>query len=91
MMERGIEGQHDDRGPESGPWTVKQAAFRLRVCEKTVRKLEKSGKLRCERIGEGRGTLRFWPRDLEDYRELARGTPALKSTDAKRKRLLKLG
>jgi excisionase family DNA binding protein len=37
--------------PNAGPLTVKQAADRLAVSEKTIYKMIKKGRLRCQRIG----------------------------------------
>jgi excisionase family DNA binding protein len=44
--------------------TVNQAAERLGVCAQTVYALIEKGRLRCQRIGVGRGTIRIRPQDL---------------------------
>jgi excisionase family DNA binding protein len=44
--------------------TVKQAAERLNVSIRTVYDLCDNGRLRCQRIGVGRGTIRIRPADL---------------------------
>ncbi|MBI3464898.1 MAG: helix-turn-helix domain-containing protein [Planctomycetes bacterium] len=72
--------------PEAnGPFTVRQAAEKLGVSEWTVRDLVKTGKLTCDRIGTGRGTIRFSAADLASYRESARPSAAIPS---RRRRLL---
>jgi len=48
--------------PNSGPLTVKQAAERLRVSDKTIYKMIDNGRLRCQRIGRA---IRINPRDLD--------------------------
>ena len=45
--------------------TVKQAADQLNVSQRTVYDLCDKGRLRCQRIGIGRGTIRICPSDLE--------------------------
>jgi excisionase family DNA binding protein len=44
--------------------TIKQAAERLNIGERTVRRLCEDGKLRSKRIGSGRGTIRIATGDL---------------------------
>ena len=52
--------------PEKADWlTVKQAAERLNVSKWTIYDLCDSGRLRCQRVGIGRGTIRICPSDLE--------------------------
>jgi excisionase family DNA binding protein len=51
--------------PEPEALTVKQAADRLGVSLRTVYDLVKCGRLKCQRIGTGRGTIRIRPFDLE--------------------------
>ena len=51
--------------PES--LTVKQAADRLGVSARTVYDLVECGRLKCQRIGKGRGTIRIRPADLDAY------------------------
>lgn len=53
------EEQADDK-----PLTVKQAAERLSVSPDTIYTLCASGKLRHQRIGAGKGTIRIFPADL---------------------------
>jgi len=45
--------------------TVQDAAQRLNVSPKTIYALVASGKLPCQRIGNGRGTIRLRPADLD--------------------------
>ena len=47
--------------------TVKQAAERLNVSEKTVRNMVKCGKLPHHRIGAGRGVIRISEHALEQH------------------------
>ncbi len=47
--------------------TVKQAAERLEVSSATVYALVASGRLRCNRIGIGRGAIRISEEQLADY------------------------
>lgn len=49
------------------PLTVADAAVALGVSAKTVREMIASGKLVPNRIGNGRGTLRFSPAEIERY------------------------
>ena len=52
--------------PEKADWlTVKQAAERLNVSPRTIYDLCEMGRLRCKRVGKGRGTIRILPVDLE--------------------------
>lgn len=61
---------------EPGDWlTVKQAADRLNVSARTVYDLCEMGRLRCQRVGIGRGTIRIRPADLEGC--LAKPGPAI--------------
>ena len=45
--------------------TVKQAAARLNVSTDTVYQLCEAGKLKHQRVGNGRGTIRILPADLQ--------------------------
>jgi len=45
--------------------TVKQTAERLQVSERTVYALVRSGRLHAQRLGNGRGTIRIAPADLQ--------------------------
>lgn len=45
--------------------TVKQAADRLGVSQRTIYDLVACGRLRCQRVGVGRGTIRIQPSDLD--------------------------
>jgi excisionase family DNA binding protein len=47
--------------------TVTQAAERLEVSQATVYALVASGRLRCNRIGMGRGCIRVSDEQLADY------------------------
>jgi excisionase family DNA binding protein len=49
---------------ETSLLTVKQAAERLHVSTRTIYDLVESGRLRCNRYGSGRGTIRIRPDDL---------------------------
>jgi excisionase family DNA binding protein len=46
--------------------TVRQASERMGVSSRTIYDLCDSGRLRCQRIGTGRGTIRIRPSDLDD-------------------------
>ncbi len=46
--------------------TVRQASERMGVSPRTIYDLCDSGRLRCQRIGTGRGTIRIRPSDLDD-------------------------
>jgi len=52
--------------------TVKQAAERLGVSRALVYALVAAGKIRHERHGLGRGTIRISDEDLEVYRQASR-------------------
>lgn len=74
-----LEGKPNDK------LSVKQLAKSLGVSEKTVREMEKSGKLPSKRIGIGRGVLRFDPADVA----ACGNVPQLsRPTEARRRRLL---
>jgi len=49
--------------------TVQEAATKASVSPKTIYALVASGKLRCQRIGNGRGTIRIRPTDLDRVKE----------------------
>ncbi len=53
--------------PVPNSLTVKQAADRLGVSSRTVYDLVECGRLKCQRIGKGRGTIRIRPADLDAY------------------------
>ena len=55
--------------------TVKQAAERLEVSAATVYGLIAAGKLRCHRIGLGRGAIRMSETHVVQYLEGAEPTP----------------
>jgi excisionase family DNA binding protein len=55
--------------------TVRQAAQRLEVSASTVYALVASGKLRCSRIGLGRGVIRISEDQLNDYLLSAEPSP----------------
>jgi excisionase family DNA binding protein len=50
---------------EETPLTVRQAAERLNVSPDSIYDLCESGKLPCQRIGRGRGTIRIRATDLQ--------------------------
>ncbi len=54
---------------------VKQAAARLEVSMSTVYGLVASGKLRCYRIGNGRGTIRIDGSQIETFLSGAESNP----------------
>ena len=60
--------------------TVKQAAEKLEVSQATVYALVAAGKLRCVRVGLGRGTIRIMEGHIADY--LARAEPMVKPLPA---------
>jgi excisionase family DNA binding protein len=51
--------------PKSDLLTVRQAAAQLNVSQRTIYDLVESGRLKCQRIGIGRGTIRIRSRDLD--------------------------
>lgn len=53
-----------DKSEDDKPLTVRQAAERLAVSPDTIYDLCAAGKLRHQRIGRGRGTIRIRPADL---------------------------
>ncbi len=57
----------NDHTSEPPLLTVKQAAKRLAVSEKTIYAQCQSGELACHRIGLGRGTIRLSEAQLADY------------------------
>jgi excisionase family DNA binding protein len=56
--------------------TVKEAAIRLEVSPGTVYALVSSGKLRCYRIGNGRGAIRIGEEHLSEFLKAAEPIPA---------------
>jgi excisionase family DNA binding protein len=60
--------------------TVRQAAERLEVSPQLVYALIAAGKLRCVRIGLGRGAIRILDEHIADY--LARAEPVVKQPPA---------
>jgi excisionase family DNA binding protein len=56
--------------------TVRQAAEKLEVSAATVYSLVASGKLRCHRIGMGRGVIRIAEEHLADYLRGAEPVPS---------------
>ena len=50
--------------PTANVLTVKETAERLGVSQRTIYDLIESGRLRAQRIGIGRGTIRIRPTDL---------------------------
>ena len=57
--------------PEGAPLTVQDAAKFLGINRVTAYKLVNSGKLPSYRIGEGRGTIRIQPSDLQAFQQEA--------------------
>jgi excisionase family DNA binding protein len=57
------------------PLTVKEAAERLGVSPGLVYALVRTGKIRHERHGTGRGTIRITEEALEEYRRAALVAP----------------
>ena len=55
--------------------TVKQAAERLEVSRSTIYGLVAARKLRCSRIGLGRGAIRITEEQLDEYRRGAEVVP----------------
>lgn len=51
--------------PDVRPLTVKQAAQKLNVSIDTIYQLCEAGKLKHQRVGSGRGTIRIKPADLQ--------------------------
>ena len=60
--------------------TVKQAAARLEVSQATIYSLVAAGKLRCVRVGIGRGTIRILDEHVADY--MAKAEPKVKQLPA---------
>jgi len=54
--------------PNEAPLTVLEAARAMKVSKDAVYDLCDSGKLRHHRIGNGRGTIRIMPKDIDDFR-----------------------
>jgi excisionase family DNA binding protein len=57
--------------------SVKQAAVRLEVCVATVYSLVAAGKLRCYRVGLGRGCIRITEEHIAEYLGKAEVVPVL--------------
>lgn len=58
--------------------TVKDAAAHLEVCPATIYSLVSAGKLKCYRIGNGRGAIRIANEHIEEF--LAGAQPIVKQT-----------
>jgi excisionase family DNA binding protein len=56
--------------------TVKEAAIRLEVSPATVYAMVASGRLRCYRVGNGRGAIRINEEQLAEYLRAAEPVPA---------------
>lgn len=56
--------------------TVRQAAEKLEVSAATIYSLVASGKLRCHRIGMGRGVIRIAEEHLAEYLKGAEPVPS---------------
>jgi excisionase family DNA binding protein len=48
--------------------TVKEISQKLNISARTIYDLVRAGRLKCQRIGKGRGVIRFRPTDLENFR-----------------------
>ena len=48
--------------------SVTEAAQKLNISPRTIYALVRSGRLKCWRIGNGRGVIRFRPTDFENFR-----------------------
>lgn len=75
---------------ENASLTVSQVATRLSVSAKCVYELCQSGRLKHQRIGKGRGTIRIRPADLAAFEQSSRSTGLVDegSLAAKRRRHL---
>jgi excisionase family DNA binding protein len=65
--------------------TVKQAAARLEVSVATTYALVAAGKLKCVRIGLGRGAIRITEEHMADYLTQAAPAPTLAPPPAPRR------
>ena len=61
-----------DDAPQPDFLTVKEAAARLKVSERSVYDLVRSGRLHASRIGNGRGAIRIAPADLGNISQPSR-------------------
>ena len=76
-----IESGGPEEEPAPGvPLTVRQVARRLNVDDRTIYSLCSSGALAHHRIGNGRGTIRIMPEDLNRF--LERSRVAVRASDA---------
>lgn len=64
---------------------VRDAAERLEVSPATVYALVSSGKLKCYRIGTGRGCIRFSQQHIDDYLRGAESTITVAPPPRRRK------
>jgi excisionase family DNA binding protein len=62
--------------------TIRQAAARLEVSPATVYNLVAEGKLRCVRIGVGRGVIRILDEHIAEYLGAAAPKPAMAPVSA---------
>ena len=62
--------------------TVKETAQRLNVSIATVYALVAANKLRCHRIGIGRGVIRVDPTDIDDFLESTRSEGTVQDAPA---------
>ena len=72
--------RNGDTGEGNTRLTVKQAASRLEVSSATVYAMVASGRLRCYRVGNGRGAIRISEEHLAAY--LAGAEPQIKPPPA---------
>ena len=79
-IERGIEAITHSKAVDTAPApppsaviTVRDAANRLGVSLRTIYDLAQSGRLPCQRIGTGRGTIRIRLADLDAYTTASAG------------------
>jgi excisionase family DNA binding protein len=61
----------NDRGEDTGPFTVEEVAERWGVSVRTVGDLVRQGRLGCFRLGNGRGVIRVSAEHIADYERQA--------------------
>lgn len=65
MKVKELQGELDLLKGKEHTLTVKEAAQRMKTSTHTIYGLVEQGRLRCQRIGIGRGTIRIRPYDLD--------------------------